>query len=204
MTESIPAVLKMKRWDEIEPSIIDQLNNPDLNRARQAAETLSKYGSSRAEAAMWERMRGFHQQWADRGNELNNREGLPRDATDAKSFQYGLVLSLAQAQGWLLSDEQVSELEQLTLGSQRDNVKQYHWKSTIELSLITFPDGQWRVDGLNRSPNDLASLREKLRQYPRGTKFRLRISGQEDRLVPVVNAINETALASGLAVEVVH
>jgi hypothetical protein len=61
-------------------------------------------------------------------------------------FQYGLVLSLAQAQGWLLSNEDVAELEHLTLGSERDNVKQYHWKSPIELSLDLLFDGQLRVD----------------------------------------------------------
>jgi hypothetical protein len=59
-------------------------------------------------------------------------------------FQYGLVLSLAQ--GWLLSNEDVAELEHLTLGSGRDNVKQYHWKSPIELSLDLLFDGQLRVD----------------------------------------------------------
>lgn len=205
MTESIPAVLKMKRWDEVQTSIVAQLNNPDLNRARQAAETLSKYGSAKAEAAMWERMRHFHQQWAGRENDLTNRERLPHDATEAMGFQYGLVLSLAQAQGWLLSNEEVAELEHLTLGSERDNVKQYHWKSPIELSLDFLFDGQLRVD-INHQyfPKDLDSLRLKLRQYPGGTKFRLTILGQEERLAPVVNAINETALAADLTVELAH
>jgi hypothetical protein len=49
MTESIPVVMRMKRWVVIETSVIAQLNNPDLNRARQAAETLSKYGGAKAE-----------------------------------------------------------------------------------------------------------------------------------------------------------
>ena len=57
ITESIPVVVKMKRWDAIETSIIAQLNNSDLNRARQAAETLSRYGSDKAEAALWARLR---------------------------------------------------------------------------------------------------------------------------------------------------
>lgn len=123
MTESIPAVVKMKRCDEIETSIIAQLNNPDLNRARQAAETPSTYGSARTEAAVWERMRRFHKQWAGRENDLTSREGLPRDPTEAMGFQYGLVLSLAQAQGWLLSNEEVAELEHLTLGSECDSCR---------------------------------------------------------------------------------
>jgi hypothetical protein len=51
---------------------------------------------------------------------------------------------------------------------------------------------------------DLDSLLGKLRQYPSGTKFRITILGQEERLTPVVNVINEIALAAGLAVEVAH
>lgn len=113
----------MKRCDEIEISIIAELNNPDLNRARQAAETSSTYGSARTEAAVWERMRRFRQQWAGRENDLTSREGLPRDATEAMGSQYGLVLSLAQAQGWLLGNEEVAELEHLTLGSECESCR---------------------------------------------------------------------------------
>lgn len=70
MTKSIPAIIRMKRWNEIEPAVIGHMNSPDLNRARQAAETLAKYGRADAEKAIWERLRRFHQQWADRESEL--------------------------------------------------------------------------------------------------------------------------------------
>src|SRR6266851_2191948 len=205
MTESIPAVMKMKRWGEIETSVIAQLDNPDLNRARQAAETLSKYGSAKAEAALWERLRRFHQQWASRENDLSFRSSTPRDASDAIGFQYGLVLSLADSQGWLLSNEQVFELENLTLGSQRDNVKQYHWRSPVELSLDILFDGQLRAD-INHQyfPRDITSLRAKLGQYPSGTKFRLTILGEQDRLAPVLQAVNEATLEHGLTIDLAH
>ncbi len=205
MTESIPAVMKVKRWGEIETRVIAQVNNPDLNRARQAAETLSKYGSAKTEAALWERLRRFHQQWVSRENDLSFRSSTPRDASDAIGFQYGLVESLAGAQAWLLSNEQVDELETLTLGSQRDNVKQRHWSSPVELSLDFLFDGQLRAD-INHQyfPRDLTSLRAKLGQYPSGTKFRLTILGEEDRLAPVVRGVNETAVEHGLAIEVAH
>jgi hypothetical protein len=205
MTESIPAVMQMKRWGVIETSVIAQLNNPDLNRARQAAETLSKYGGDKAEAALWERLRRFHQLWSSRENELTDRRGMPRDASDAMGFQYGLVESLARAQGWLLSDEQVTQLENLTLGSQRDNVKQYHWTSPVELSLDLLFDGQVRAD-INHQyfSGDVASLRAKLGQYPGGTKFRLVTLGEEDRLAPVLKELNEAAVEHGLVMELAH
>ncbi len=53
-------------------------------------------------------------------------------------FQYGLVLSLAQAQGWLLSNEEVAELEHLTLGSERDNVKQQHLKDLFRFGPVSW------------------------------------------------------------------
>jgi len=205
MTESIPQVIKMKRWNEIEIKVIAQLDNPDLNRARQAAETLARYGGAKAEAALWERMRRFHKQWAERGNDLSFHSSTPRDASEAIGFQYGMVESLATAQGWLLSNEQVDELEKLALGSERDNVKQRHWNSPVEFSLDFLFDGQLRAD-INHQyfPKDLASLRDKLGQYPSGTKFRLTVLGQEDRLAPVLRAVNEAALEHGLEVEVAH
>jgi len=205
MTESIPMVTKMKRWGEIETSVIAQLNNPDLNRARQAAETLSKYGGAKAETALSERMTRFHQRWASRENDLSFRSSTPRDASEAIGFQYGLVLSLVSAQRWLLSNDQVDELEKLTLGSERDNVKQRHWASPVELSLDFLFDGQLRAD-INHQyfPKDISSLRAKLGQYPTGTKFRLTILGQDDRLAPMVRAVNETAAENGLVIEVVH
>jgi hypothetical protein len=76
MTSALPAVIKMHRWSEVEPGIIARLNGPDLNRARQAAETLAKYGSTQAEKALWDRLRKFHDQWAERGNELSMRPGM--------------------------------------------------------------------------------------------------------------------------------
>lgn len=205
MTESIPMVIKMKRWGEIETSVIAQLNNSDLNHARQAAETLSRYGGAKAEAALWERLRRFHQQWASRENDLSFRSSTPRDASQAIGFQYGLVESLAGAQGWFLSNEQVDELENLILGSHRDNVKQRHWISPVELSLDFLFDGQLRADiGHQYFPRDLTSLRAKLGQYPSGTKFHLTILGEQDRLAPVLRAVNEAALEHGLTIDLAH
>jgi hypothetical protein len=205
MTQSIPAVIRMRRWSEIEIKVVAQLDNPDLNRARQAAETLAKYGDAKAEAALWARLRRFHQQWANREIDLSFRSSTPRDASEAIGFQYGLVESIAGAQGWLLSNEQVDELEKMTLGSERDNVKQRHWISPVELSLDFLFDGQLRAD-INHQyfPKDLPSLRAKLGQYPSGTKFQLTILGEEDRLAPVVRGVNETAVEDGLVIEVVH
>jgi len=200
MTKSLPAVIKMQRWSEVEPGILAQLNGADLNRARQAAETLAKYGSPQAEKALWERLRRFHAQWAERGNELAYRPGMPSDANEALSFQFGLVEAIGKAQAWLLTNEEITALESLTLGQERDNVKQWHWTSPVDLNISFFGDQIQAV--INQySATDLAFLRGKLAQYPTGTKFWLNIFGPPDRVAPVLAAINDIAAEHGFQVD---
>jgi hypothetical protein len=192
MTNSLPTVIKMHRWNEVEPGIVARFNGSDLNRARQAAETLAKYGSAQAEKVMWERLRRFNQQWSKRGNELAIRPGMRSDANEAVSFQFGLVEAIGKAQAWLLTNEEITELENLTLGQERDNVKQWHWTSPVNLSVSFF--GEKIMASINQySAADLTSLKAKLAQYPAGTKFWLNILGSPDRVAPVRAAIFDVA-----------
>jgi hypothetical protein len=201
MKNSLPAVIKTKRWGEVEPGVLAWLNGPDLNRARQGGETLAKYGSRQAEKAMWQRLRSFHALWAERVNDLVDRPGMPRDANEAMGFQFGLVEAIGKAQAWLLTNEEITALEDLTLGQERDNVKQWHWSSPVNLD-ITFFGNQLQAS-INNQYNaaDLPSLRAKLAQYPSGTRFLLTSSGPPDRVTPVVAAINDVAAEHGLQVQ---
>jgi hypothetical protein len=65
---------------------------------------------------MWERLRSFHEQWAEREKDLSGRPGMPSDANEAMGFQFGLVEAIGRAQAWVLSNEQITDLENLTLG----------------------------------------------------------------------------------------
>jgi hypothetical protein len=200
MSRSLPVVIKMQRWSEVEPGIIARLSGSDLNRARQAAETLAKYGSPEAEKVLWERMRQFHGQWSERVEELTDRPGMQRDANEAVSFQYGFVESLGKAQGWLLTSEQVLDLEKMTLGQERENVKQWEWKSPVQMDMILFGDHIHASIG-QYSTNDLASLRDKLAQYPTGTKFRVNVVGKLDQMPSALAAIDDVVTEHGLQIE---
>jgi hypothetical protein len=196
MTNALPAVIRMHRWGEVEPGVMARLNGPDLNRARQAAETLAKFGSPQAEKALWDRLRKFHEQWSDRGNELSMRPGMRSDANEAVGFQFGLVEAIGRAPAWLLTDDKVTELENLTLGQERDNVKQWHRTSVVNVD-VNFA-GQQIIASINQyTATDLASLKGKLAQYPGGTKFWLNILGPPDRVGTVRAAITETAAEYG-------
>jgi len=201
MTNSLPAIIKMHRWSEVEPGIVAGLNGSDLNRARQAAETLAKYGGPQAEKALWERMRLFHAQWSERAGELTYRPGMQMDANEAVGFQYGLVESIGRAQAWLLTNEQVIDLENMTLGQERENVKQWEWKSPVRLD-ITAMGEHIQASIAQYSANDVASLRGKLAQYPTGTKFRLNVFRSPEQTASALAAINDVVAEHGFQIEV--
>jgi hypothetical protein len=202
MTNSLPAVIRMNRWNEIEPAIIARLGDPDLNRPRQAAETLAKYGSPKAEKAMWERLRSFHRRWAPHADDLNSRPNMPREALDAMSFHFGLVEALGKAQAWVLTNEQITELENLTLGSEQDNVKRWRWHSPIDLSINLLFNERLQADINHQySAADAASLTSKLAQYPSGTTFWITTFGPPELLAPVLREVNEVAADHGLVME---
>jgi hypothetical protein len=201
LTKSLKALVQMKRWGEVEPAVIARLNDPDLSRARQAAETLALYGDENAEKAMWNRLRRFREQWADRENALQFTPNTPRDVHDAVSFQIGLVDSIGKAQNWLLTNEEISELEMLTLGSMRQEVGRWHWHSPVDLTLSTFDDQLYAATNNQYFMKDVDSLRAKLVQYPTGTQFRMQTLTSRNQLASVIQAINEVAQQHGLVIE---
>lgn len=192
-TKSLAAVAKTGRWDELEPALIARLNGPDLWNARDAAQTLAKYGSPKAEEATWERLRRFHAEWEERANELVMRPGMKRDANLAVAFQFALVEALGGAQAWLLTNEQVTELESLTLGGEKQNVKQWRWGSPVEIT-ANCTGQQMMISFTGRYfATDVASMRNKLAQYPSGTRFAVRVLCSPEEKASVVSAINEVA-----------
>jgi hypothetical protein len=167
MEQTFKTLQRIGRSADVQPALIAQLNGNDLWAARAAAEALARYGDGQAQKAMWARLAAFHGQWVDRAKELQNPLGMSREASDAQGFQYGLVEALGRAQAWVLTDEQVAQLEDLTIGSERENVARWRWSSPLPLDL-------WAFDNVRATINNqytvvgLASLRAKLGQYPAG------------------------------------
>lgn len=202
MENSLPAVVKMKRWNEVEPGIIARMNGPDLWRAGQAAEALSRYGDAGAEKALWQKLAQFHAQWAGRADELAiYRSDAKKDARDAMEFGGALVEALGRAQGWLLTNDQIGALENLAFGQERQNVKQWQWSSPVELDVNFFDERLMQATVHQYSETDMASLLSKIKQYPAGTEFRLSISGPPDKVAAAGTAIEDAAANHGLRIE---
>jgi hypothetical protein len=196
MPSVLRSVIKMQRWNEVEPALIARLNVPNLNSARDAAEVLAKYGSSQAEKALWDRLRKFNAQWSERANELSMRPGMRSEANEAVGFQFGLVEAIGKAPAWVLTDDEVTELENLTLGQERDNVKQWHWTSTVNAN-VSFAGDQIIASMNQYTATDVASMKAKLAQYPSGTKLLLNIFGSPEQMASVHAAIEDLASEHG-------
>ena len=202
MEQSLKAVAAVGHWPAVEPVFIGQLNGSDGWTARQAAETLARYGSAQAQKALWQRLAAFHKKWADRGAELVWGRDMPHEASDAIALESGLLESLGHAQAWLLDNDRITELEGLAVSEgERQNVKSWHWQSPVNVTLIAIPGGQIQIIAGSYSVTDTDLFQAKLAQYPSGTVFHLSSSGNADRLAPVLRAIRETASDNGLVVE---
>jgi hypothetical protein len=124
------------------------------------------------------------------------RPGLQSDANEAVGFQFGLVEAIGKAPAWLLADDEVTELENLTLGQERENVKQWHWTSAVNVNVSFF--GDQIVANMNQyTAADLSSLKAKLAQYPSGTKLWLNIFGSPEHVSLVHAAIEDVAAEHG-------
>jgi hypothetical protein len=199
MTNSLPAVIKMHRWSEVEPGIIARLNGTDLNREGQAAATLATYGSAQSEAAVWDRLRRFHAQWVDHADELVYRPDMPREANEALTLHGALFQAIGTSKAWFLTDEKITALESLAVGWERDSLKQWRWTSPVGLS-VYLQDGRtaWSIKQVTAS--DLPSLLAKIAQYPAGTEFNLDIFGTNERTAPIIDALYDVAAKHGLQI----
>jgi hypothetical protein len=202
---SLAMAVRMKRWSALEPVMIARLNDLDLGKARNAAETLGEFGGAEAKRAMLERLRRFHEQWARREAEFQSTPGTPNDITEASSFQFGLLQATGTAQGWILDDAEMTEMEQLAIGQAKENVASWHppgsEKTAVAINLIDLDDFTLTVD--RYTVHDLNTLRTKLAQFPSGTRFVFLDfqTNQDPRSEPVIQAIHELAQQHGFSVE---
>jgi hypothetical protein len=205
MKNSLSAAVKNDRWSEVEAAIIARLGDPKLYRAQEAAQTLAKYGSAQSEKVMWERLRAFHTQWAERGDELvwkiASPAPMPEEVVDAINFQSGLAAAFASAQSWFLSNEKITALENLMLGQEKNEVALWHWTSPFHMS-VYFIDGHIDARIGQYTTTDITLLQAKLAQYPAGTIFSLYANGPADQLARALAPIREVAASHSLDVEI--
>ncbi len=158
---------------------IKSLDDPDPQVAMSAATMLGNFGSAAAESALWQRYASWNAQWAGRESELNSTLA---DPVNEKVFQFGLGRNLMQAlatgKSWLSNKTRLQRLSQVTKVSQIQQQLDSYLKIWDEpVVSISFQHGAEPFPFIAQVAQyefrSLDALKEKLAQFPSGTKFLL-------------------------------
>jgi hypothetical protein len=150
-----------------------------------AATMLGNFGSPAVKSALWQRYASWSAQWTGQESELDITfsEGL-----NEKVYQLGLGLNLMQALGtgkaWLSDKTELQRLSQLTTVRRIQQQLDGYLKIWEDQPLTIFlDDGSSSVRFHARVAqyefHSMDALKNKLTQFPSGTKFLLSISPVE-------------------------
>lgn len=188
------------RIPKIEQIAIDALNDPSVLVVRNAAEALQRYGSRKAESALWARLEKFHQQWIDKPEELQYRRGASREELEVIGLEQVLVQSIANGQAWFATADTIHRLKDLSspqIQPELDQALDAIERGDYSLSLSWFPPGAFFYNVGPYAGRSMAALKEKLAQFPAGTHFTVVTTMAERRLHAAEFAEVEQAAANG-------
>jgi hypothetical protein len=146
---------------------------------------LGKFGSPAAESALWERYTSWNAKWAGRESQLDLTIG---DRVDERTYELGLgqnlMQALAKGKSWLSDKNKLQRLLQMTkVRRPQQDLELYlkNWQN--EPLTITIDSGAWPTGFHARLAQyefqSLKALKEKISQFPSGTKFSLSILARE-------------------------
>ncbi len=176
----------------LEDMAIESLNDPDPQLVQSAAAMLGRFGSPAAESALLKRYASWCEQWAGHEAQLDQ---MFADGLNDNTYQLGLGQILTQAlatgQSWLTDKAALQRLAQQTKVQRvRQQLEDYvkRWEDErlsifVDASYSRFyaSVGQYQYQSMD-------ALKEKLVQFPPGTKFGI-------TLPTVEPTANETAAA---------
>jgi hypothetical protein len=169
-----------KSLPTVEQFAIADLNHADLQVSTSAARALGRWGSAKAERALWARLTRFHREWPNGVGE----SPLTDDHTNARvqaldQLETTLVQSITTGTNWLCGPEELMRLRGLVSREQRIQLSFLidAWEGK-DGPLIIEPDYwgpddrlSFRVMQLHYTNLDEEQIRTKLSQMPRGSKL---------------------------------
>ncbi len=154
----------------LERLAIEFLGSPKVPVKRGAADLLGRYGSPAAQKPLWEAFEFFQSWWKGREKQLQEPQGA-----EGQQLERSLRAALALADGWLMQSDDFTRLLDLCV-SPSCKVEAAQWR---ELAVTPPPvriggwQGQFAVSIGQYQTNSMEQLRQKLKQYPAGTSFRM-------------------------------
>lgn len=164
------------RNPKIERIAIDALNDGSTDVVQSAAQALGRYGSPKAEGALWARLEKFHEQWKDRADELHYRLGAKPELLAEIRLEQVLVQAITNGQAWLATEETVHRLKDLAspqMQPELDGILQEIGRGEYGLNLNWWPEGELTYSVGRYTGKGMVALKEKLAQFTTGTHFDL-------------------------------
>src|ERR1019366_4304765 len=190
----------------LEQLAIGALGDPSPEVARNAAEALQRYGSRKAEAALWKRLEEFHEQWKGEADELRYRPGANSDLLAEGGLEQVLVQAIANGQAWIATEDTIRRLKVLAspqTKSQLDGALQEIQRGEYGFHMGWWPGGTLDYNVGRYSGNGMAALKEKLAQLPSGTHLNMVTTvAERDRHRAEFDQIQDAAAANGLVLQI--
>lgn len=161
---------------KVEQLAISALDDPDPEVSASAARALGRWGTAKAEPALWARLKRFHEEWHDREGELRITPDLTSPIARATLLERTLLESIVRGTNWICGPEKFNQLRALT---SRENWSQLSaWTEQWEedqpwlLSPYWGPEGIGLIFGVLQYSNlDEEQIRVKMSQLPKGSKL---------------------------------
>jgi hypothetical protein len=163
---------------KVEPLAINALDDTDLEVAYDASLALGRWGTANAEAALWTRLKRFHEEWQSREGELRMTPPYSDAIARATALETNLVNSIATGTNWICGPEKFAQLS--TLASPRQQIQVATWSKQWtqgQASILPnwYPEKRLSFGLLQYSNLDEQQFMAKLAQMPRGMKLYFQI-----------------------------
>jgi hypothetical protein len=181
---------------KVELMAIDALDDPNLEVANDAAIALGRWGTPKAEAALWARLKRFQQEWKGREGELRITPDYDSPIGRATGLEGTLVNSIATGTNWMCGLDKLQQLRALASPRQQLQVDGWikMWQQGDASILVSWlPEDHMTFGVLQYSNLDEAQFGEKLSQMPYGTKLSFQVY-KPGQISPPVSVEKQEAL----------
>lgn len=194
------------RRPKLEQIAIGALNDSSSEVARNAAEALEKCGSRKAEAALWERLEKFHEEWKNKTDELRYGPHVKPALLAEIGLEQVLVQAIVNGQAWFATEDTIRTLRELAspqLHQQLDGLLLDIQRPEQGLTLNWWPEGSLSYSLGRYSGKGMAALKEKLAQFPTGMHFNLiTTQAERNRHRAEFTEVSDAAAADGLVLQI--
>ena len=161
----------------IEAIAMDALNDTSVEVAIDAAQSLGRYGSKKAEAALWSRLEKLHEQNPNQADQIPHRTNVQtQDLLWEIRLEQVLVQAIANGQAWFAGEDTIQRLKQLATPQEQpelDGILTEIQNATYFLSLNWWPQGTLSYTVGRYNGKGIENLKEKLSQFSPGAHLQM-------------------------------